>query len=223
MFQIIIIILSFILTIVIGGKIAQARQQDGWIAQQRFSGEEKEYFELKKLCDEIASSLGSRIYAMQRLFLQLAAYSKSAKFDRSSLAEYKEAIKSWNEVVNSYYVRLSQLKQTPYRYKLESKLHRPMQVQGSAIDKVVREMDQGCALSGLVSIGCGLEIINKSSIMFNESLLREVHELRVKIYFPKRIKFAPYTMYKFSTWQLIKAIFVTDVNRISIIRSPLDP
>lgn len=223
MLQIIVIVISFLLTIVIGGRIAQTRQQDSWIAQQRFSGEEKEYFELKNLCDEIAASLGSRIYAMRRVTLQLASYAQYGKFDKSSITEYREAIKIWNENLSSYYVRLSQLKLSQYRYRLESNLHNPMKDQSNAIDTFIQKMKQGTPVTGLRYITIKLDKINSSSLEFNESLLGNVHKLRAKIYFPERITFRRDTIYKFSTWQLIKAIFVLDINRISIIRSPLDP
>ena len=222
MLQIIVIVISFLLTIVIGGRIAQTRQQASWVAQQRFSGEEKEYFELKSLCDEIAASLGSRIYAMRRVALQLAAYAQHGKFDKSSITEYREAIKTWNQNLSSYYVRLSQLKLSRYRYRLESTLHNPMQHQSNSIDNYIQKMEHGLSITGLVDITRKLDLINAISLKFNESLLGEVHRLRVKIYFPERITFRQDTMHKFSTWQLIKAIFVLDVNRISIIRSPLD-
>lgn len=223
MLQIIVIVISFILTIVIGGKIAQARQQDSWIAQQRFSGEEKEYFELKELCDEVASSLGTRIYAMRRLTLQLIAYVRHAKFDQSAVEDYRVAVKSWNENVNSYYVRFSQLGLGRFRYRLESELHDPMRKQGDLIDNAIYKKEEKSGhVDGLRSVVVELNRINAASLDFNKSLLQDVHNKRVKIYFPKRIIFSRDTMSTFSTWILIKAIFVVDVNRISVVRSPLD-
>ena len=171
MLQIIGILVSFLLTILIGGRIAQARQQDSWIAQQRFSGQEKEYFDLKNLCDEIAAALGSRIYAMRRVTLQLAAYAQHGKFDKSSITEYREAIKTWNQNLSSYYVRLSQLKLSRYRYRLESSLHNPMKNQSNAIDEFIQKMEQGLPISGLRYITTKLDEINNSSLEFNESLL----------------------------------------------------
>ena len=223
MLQILVIVISFILTIVIGGKIAQARQQDSWIAQQRFSGEEKEYFELKKLCDEVASSLGTRIYAMRRLTLQLIAYVRHAKFDQSAVNDYQAAVKLWNENIGSYYVRFSQLGLGSFRYKLESELHDPMRIQGGLIDDAIYKKEKGRHIDGLKFVIRELDEINAVSLEFNKSLLINVHNKRARIYFPKRIIFSRDTMTVFSTWMLVKAIFVVDVNRISIVRSPLDP
>lgn len=222
MLQIIIVVISFILTILIGGKIAQARQQDSWIAQQRFSGEEKEYLELKKLCDEVASSLGIRIYAMRRLTLQLISYAQHGNFDQSALVEYRAAVKSWNENINSYYVRFSQLGLGSFRFTMELKLHNPMRAQGSCIDAAVQKKKEKGVVRELWNVIKELDKINTFSLEFNKSLLRSVHEKRLKIYFPERITFSRGTMTLFSTWMLIKAIFVLDVNRISIVRSPLD-
>lgn len=56
------IIVSFVLTGLIGNRLAQAWQARNWLLQQRFLGQEKEYVELKELADEIASLLGVRIY-----------------------------------------------------------------------------------------------------------------------------------------------------------------
>lgn len=222
MVQIIVIVISFVLTILIGGKIAQDRQQDSWIAQQRFSGEEKEYLELKKLCDEIASSLGVRIYAMRRLALQLIARARNSTFDESAVADYKESVKLWNQNLNSYYVRLSQLDLASFRYELESNLHDPMRKEGAKIDICLNRGDEQTNKRELGSVIKNMERVNLSALDFNKSLLKRVHRLRRRIYFPERVLFSRDTMHKFSTWMLIKAIFIVDINRITIIRSPLD-
>lgn len=221
MAQIIVIAISFILTVIIGGKIAQSRQQDSWIAQQRFSGEEKEYFELKKLCDEIASSLGNRIYAMRRLVLQLIASSRHGNFDRSAVDDYQAAVKAWNENINSYYVRLTQLNLREFRHRLEIELHCPMRRQSGAIDNVLDEkVEKG---KNLVVIRSELDKINADSLKFSNDLLARINHVRNRIYFPEKIYFCRDTTKFFSTWILIKAIFVVDVDRVSVVRSPLDP
>src|SRR5690242_16678857 len=223
MLQIIAIVIpiavSFVLSVVIGGKIAQARQQAGWVAQQRFSGEEKEYIELKKLSDEIASALGARIYSMQRLALQLNASIRYETFDEGALQDYTEAIKTWNYNLGSFYVRLSQLNLDSFRYKLESNLHRPMREQAAAIDNILHNKDSSSDRKVARRVLCEMNKINGRSIEFNKALLSKVHDLRAKIYFPKRIVFSQNTMTFFSNWMLIKAIFASDVNRISILRS----
>lgn len=221
MAQIIVIAISFILTVIIGGKIAQFRQQDSWIAQQRFSGEEKEYFELKKLCDEIASSLGNRIYAMRRLVLQLIASSRHGTFDRTAVGDYQAAVKAWNENINSYYVRLTQLNLEEFRQRLEAELHDPMRRQSSAIDDaLIERVEKG---KNLVLIRSKLDKINADSLQFSNALLARINHVRNKIYFPEKIYFCRDTIRFFSTWILIKAIFVVDIDRISVVRSPLDP
>lgn len=217
------IVISFVLSVVIGGKIAQRRQQAGWIAQQRFSGEEKEYTELKKLSDEIASGLGTRIYSMQRLALQLSASRRRETLDEDALEDYKEAIKTWNYNLGSFYVRLSQLNLDSFRYKLESNLHRAMREQAAAIDNILHNRDDDSGRKLARAVLREMNKINGRSIEFNRSLLSRVHTLRTKIYFPKRIVFCRDTMSHFSSWVLIKAIFASDVNGISILRSPLDP
>lgn len=217
------IVVSFVLSVVIGGKIAQARQQAGWIAQQRFSGEEKEYIELKKLSDEIASALGARIYSMQRLALQLSAWSRHETLDEGALQDYKEAIKTWNCNLGSFYIRLSQLNLDSFRYNLESNLHNPMREQATVIDNILHNRDGDGGHKLAMTVIREMNKINGRSIEFNRSLLSRVHTLRTKVYFPKRIVFHRDTMSHFSSWVLIKAIFVSDVNGISILRSPLDP
>lgn len=215
------VILTFVLTIVIGNKIIQSRQQDSWIAQQRFNGQEKEYLELKVLSDQIASSINVRIYAMRRLALQLRKVRTSV--DESVIKDYKDAVKYWNENVSSYYIRLSQLGQEKFRYQLEKYLHGPMRQQSVVLDANIQQKNADEAWREMNSVTKSLNKINGDALNFNQALLNRVHLLRKQIYFPERIRFTRGTIQKFSTWQLVKAVFITDVDGMSILRSPLDP
>lgn len=154
---------------------------------------------------------------MKRLALQLS--STSREHDNSSVEDYKEATKAWNQNLGSIYVRLSQLGKTQYRYKLESELHNPMRRASVEIDKALHDTIHR---QKLVPVIYQLNSITRSALNYNERLLREVHNFRRHIYFPEKIYFSRDTMFHFSTWQLVKAIFVADVNRISVIRSPLN-
>lgn len=214
------IILTFILTFVVGNKITQARQQDGWLAQQRFSGQEKEFFELKLLSDELAAVIGARVYLMRLLALKLIE--ESSDWEEVRIG-YVDVLKKWNETLGSYYLRLSQLGLSDYRYKLERKLHIPMQVQGKELERVIRSRRQGIeSQNGLAGVVAAINSIHSAELQFCEGLLATVARRKEEIYNPQDIHFSATTATSFSTWQLVKAVFVADVSRITIVRTPLN-
>lgn len=214
------IVLTFILTFIVGSKITQARQQDGWFAQQKFSGQEKELFELKTLSDELANAIGARVYLMKRLVLQLKAHDTDLD---GAISDYALTVKKWNENLGSYYVRLSQLGLGEYRHRLEAELHIPMQIQGNKLEAIIRSKRQiNKQPTGLAPISNAMCRIHSAQLHFCESLLHSITLRRNDIYNPPRIYFSAGTITTFSTWQLVKAVFVTDINRVTIIRSPLN-
>lgn len=98
--KLLLALVTFVLTGIVGNWLVQRWQARTWIAQQRFLGFEKEYVALKDLVEEIGQLLGARIYYMQRLAFAL----RSGVPETVSLiaAEHDEAVRKWNERLASF-------------------------------------------------------------------------------------------------------------------------
>jgi len=71
-------------------------------------------------------------------------------------------------------------------------------------------------------IDADLNKIQGRSISFNKHLLDILHSRRIDVYFGKRVALSPENLRHFSSWQLIKALFIRDINSLSIVRAPSD-
>jgi hypothetical protein len=215
-------IVGFILTGLVGNRLVQAWQQRNWLAQQRFLGHEKEYIALKELVDEIASLLGARIYHTQRLLFNLLRSSEAELLAR--IAEYDDVVKRWNERLTTFYVRLPLLAGETLAPRLDSRIQARLARTGRVIDEMVYRRRRGEAVDKR-AIGEALTAVNSvqgTALKFNKELLRIVERRRIEVYYGTRIRFTAANLERFSTWQLIKALFMRDINSLSVLCPTLD-
>jgi len=216
------IVVGFVLTGVIGNRLLQTWQARNWFLQQRFLGQEKEYVALKELADEIASLLGVRIFHMQRLNRALAR-GADEKIN-SRLQEYDEVLRRWNERLTSFYVRLPMLAHYDFAIRLEKSIQAELVKTGATIENLIVNRKAGAPIpeNQASRVENELIAIQGKAIAFNKQLLSVVHSRRTDVYFGKPLKFSPQTLNYFSTWQLVKALFIRDINSFSIVRAPMD-
>jgi len=215
-------LIGFLLTGLIGNRVLQAWQARNWFLQQRFLGQEKEYIALKELSDEIATLLGVRIFYMQRLIRTLVN-GDDAKIT-ARIKEYDEALKRWNERLTSFYVRLPILTQYELARRLEENIQAKLVSAGATIEQLAANRAPGVGIQKADANRVEREIlaIQGQAISFNKKLLYLVRSRRTDVYFGTPIKFSPHTVNHFSTWQLVKALFIRDINSFSIVRTPTD-
>lgn len=216
------IIVSFLLTGVIGNRLLQTWQSRNWLLQQRYLGWEKEYLALKELADEISTLLGVRIFHMQRLNWALA----SGTDDRVKvcLQEYDETLKRWNERLTSFYIRLPILANYDLAQRLETSVQDRLVKCGRAIEELASRRKAGKAAQDELrgEVERDLNLIQGQAIAFNKSLLDFVQSRRGDVYYGKRLHFSPQDIEHYSTWMLVKALFVREIDSLSIVRPPLD-
>lgn len=190
--------------------------------QQRFLGQEKEYVALKELADEIASLLGVRIFHMRRLNRVLPG--ASANRVDLVLQEYDEVLKHWNERLPSFYIRLPMLAPDGLAQRLENTMQAELVKIGASIESLVAKRKAGEPVSKTLTnrIENDLNVVQGRSISFNKYLLGVMHSRRTDVYYGKRFEFSPQNFKHFSTWNLVKALFVRDINSLSVIRATLD-
>jgi hypothetical protein len=206
----------------VANHLVQRWQQRNWLIQQRFLGHEKEYIALKDLADEIASLLGARIYNMQRLLFSLRRSSDEQLVRR--VTDYEDIVKRWNERLTSFYVRLPLLAYTDLGPQLESSVQARLQAASATIEELLYKRRAGVVpeKDTVRSASEALSSIQARAINFNRELLRIVESRRVDVYYGTRIDFSAVNLDKFSTWQLVKALFIRNINAYAIMRPTLD-
>lgn len=221
MITIMSVILSFILTGVIGNWLMQSWQARNWLAQQRFAGHEKEYFALKELGEEIATLLAVRIYAMRQM--KSALNFQGEKPTEVVWSDYAESVKKWNERLPSFLARLPIL--ATYELALElDEIQVSLRNTSLRLEKTkrmpaeVQRLEQG----QINLLNTELLHLHAITLAFNKKILNIVMSQRSDIFYGTKIQFSANNLEKFSTWQLFKALWISDVHRYSIIRTPLN-
>jgi hypothetical protein len=119
---IISIILTFILTGLIGNFLAQQWQQRNWMNQQKLQGEEKHYFALTALWEELMNLASRRLWRMRRLMNALVEGDNQKIEERRN--EYDAVLSEWNEKFQSMMVRLTLYASWELGQQLEAELQR---------------------------------------------------------------------------------------------------
>jgi len=222
MTQIVAIVLSFVLTALIGNRLLQQWQHRVWLRQQQFLGQEKEYISLKELFPELSSAIGTRLYQAQRLYW--AVRSQDAELVEDRLAKYDESVVKWNDGLGLIYARLNIYIDFRYSEILERSIHRPFQSVGAQLEAEVRKRRLGGTPTAaeLATLERQLLRLSAATSKFCRDLLRAVEEKRKLVYFGRRVAFSVFNLRYFSTFELVKALFISDVDSHSIICSAAD-
>jgi hypothetical protein len=186
-----------------------------------FSGRRERVLALKDLFPEISSAIGTRLYQTQRLFWALKSQSEAVE-ERVKL--YDAAVTEWSGRLGSFYARLTINANYKYTLDLERKLHIPFQAIGAQLEAEVRRRRAGGTITKTKTDALEKELtaLSGSQVSYSRDLLSAVEDKRKSVYFGRRIPFNERTMTKLSNWELIKALFIRDIDSHAVVRSTTD-
>src|SRR5256885_2076746 len=92
---VITVLLTFVLTGIVGSRVVHSWQQRNWIVQRRIIEAEEQYKALQKTFDEVSELAGRRQHRMYRLLSGIRKETEKTLSKR--LADYDEATLVWNE------------------------------------------------------------------------------------------------------------------------------
>jgi hypothetical protein len=222
MTAIVTIVVTFILTGVIGNWLVQRWQHNNWLRQHRFLGVAKDQESLRQIFEEISQSAGARLWQMFRLVKGIGRFEEQEL--RSRVSEYEKALSQWNEKLNIFYAKLTLYSKYDYTSRLEWDIQARFVENGVRIERLVRKRLDGHAIRSqdIVAALDGLNALQAIIFNFNRDLLRIVQAQQEIAYYGVRVKFSHDTLDLFPTWQLFKALFVSRIESLSVVRSPSD-
>lgn len=223
MIQLVTVLLSFVLTALIGNRLLQDWQLRSWMRQQQFLGQEKEYLSLRDLVDEISSALTARVYRMRRLLGSIAS-GTDQEVERSR-QDYDVVLTAWNEHLTSYYARLILYVSANTATRLEKTIQELLVSTGRQLEDFVRARRAGDKVSrrAIATLDRRLLSAHVTSQNFVRDLLRTVGRRRDRLYYGEELFYTPGDIAKMSTWALVKLLFVSDVDRFSIVGPAQNP
>ena len=214
------IVLSFVLLTVVGNFLLQRWQHRTWVRQQQFLGQEKEYIALRELFPELSSAIAVRLYQTNRLFWVVKSQELGTVDER--LVSYDSAISQWNEKLGSFYARLTIYAHYSFTKALEDTIHNPFQSIRTQLEAAVRRRRTGenSSAAEAAQFTKRLGMLTAAHRIFSRNLLSAVEDKRRHVYFGRAIEYTIHNISKFSTWELVKALFASDINSYAVIRPP---
>jgi hypothetical protein len=216
------VLLTFLFTGLVGNWLIQRWQQRNWLNQQRFLGEQKEYENLKMLCDEIIGCSGRRISRMRRLLSALGQ--PDDKLIRRRLKAYDEVLSEWNEKLNGFHARLTFYAAYDMSWRLEEYVQKRFVALGSELDRAKQSRLSGniLTLHLVAHIETELNKFYGALLTYNRQLLRMLEIQKTKTYYGTRITLNRDNLKHFPTWELIKGLFKPRIQPLTIVRPPTD-
>ena len=222
MYSLLAAVIGFFLTAFIGNQIIHGWQMRAWLLQQKMLGEEKDFSALASVVDDISTLAARRLFESE----QIAAAIREGKGQAITAcrADYRGAVAAWNERLPVFYAKLIVGGNRNLAYVLERKVQKRFYDAHVLIASAILQVEAGRQLDAhnmLVLARC-LMTLRAVTSRFNQQMLLFLQTRRSDTKIGQKIYFTEFNLHYFSTWQLLKAIFIREINSLSIIRPPLD-
>lgn len=212
-------VVGALLTAVLGNRLVQFWQQRNWIHQQQFSGLEKEYVALKGLSDALIKDCGSRLSSMRSLVSAL----RRGGF-QDELEAYRLVLSTWNGSIHAYYAQLTFQLKWDCATHLEHRVHDKFVEAGVEIESAIRNLSVGKPVrrGQFNSLDIRLNEIAGEIADFSRVLVRSTEERRQEVFYGRKLAYTKSDIVMFSNFDLIKLLFVSDIDGFSVVRATTD-
>jgi hypothetical protein len=180
--DIVLLLLSFGLTTVLGGGLGFYFQRQSWRQQHRAQQRDRAREQAMKAYEEVSALLDKRLYRMQRVFGEARRYAGGG-VDASGLDaardQYRDVVYTWNENLN----RNLALVQTSFgvaaRVELQERLYDEYSAIGRALEQFIRDVVAGGFDGEVPPINRRLNWLGRQVYDFNVELLELLQDGRV--------------------------------------------
>jgi hypothetical protein len=206
-----------ITTGVIGNYLVQRWQRRSWFAQQRRLFNEQELSELKRLYEQLTYRAEARLTSMRRL---LAVIQDSDSEVQKALDAYREQLTLWNSALRSFYPTITLHYGWSKTLQLENEIHGSFVKTGRALERLIRVVFQGAKPSGAdkIVIQRALDAQAGRLSAFYLELANGIEKRRDEVLNGRRHFYRSGSFHYFSTSDLVKALFTSDVDGFNVIR-----
>lgn len=202
---IITVLLTFILTGLVGSSIVHSWQQHNWLVQRRIIEAEEQYKALQKTFDEVSELAGKRQHRMFRLLS--AIWQGTDETIKKRLSDYDDASLLWNEKLPTSNAKLTMQLTYWLSIRLEEQVQRRFVRLDSELTRLATARLNGKKLlaADYARLSQALNVLNGQIVRFNKATLKEIEDKRASLYRPKT--FHAGTLDSVPSWELFKALF----------------
>ena len=163
--QVLLLVIGFALTSVLGGALGWFFQNRSWSHQHRVQQRDQERVQAMKVFEEVSSLLDQRLYRMRLVFW--AAKRGSTEALDEARARYRDVVTTWNDNLNRNLALVETYFGGATRHRLEDDIYEEFSAIGRALEQYVR--DGGTPEDS--SIGRRLSWLGRQVYDFNVSAL----------------------------------------------------
>jgi hypothetical protein len=202
---IITVLLTFVLTSIVGNRVVHSWQQHNWLGQRRILEAEEQYKALHKTFDEVSELAGKRQHRMFRLLSGI----RHGKNDilQKRLADYDEASLAWNERLSTSYAKLTMQLNYQLSLRLETRIQRrfvELDAELTSLTTAKLKDAKKMSATDFARLSKALSTLHGEIVNFNKATLKDIEEKKGILY---EADLNPRTLYDFPTWELFKALF----------------
>jgi hypothetical protein len=137
-----------------------------------------------------------------------------------SVKEYKGTISEWNTSIHSWFAKMTFLIDWNTTLSLESDVHGRFVAVGGKLEALIRDYRRDGQVSGraIASVDAALNALAGQIDRFLKRILKHIKNRREIVKNGKRLFYRLEDLPEYTTFDLVKTLFVSDVDRINIIR-----
>jgi len=202
---------------VLGNYLVQRWQRQSWFAQQRQLFHQQELDELKDLYDEISERGEARLTSMRRLVAVLLDDPPELE---KALDEYRNQLTLWNSALRSFFPPITLHYGWHKTLQLENEIHANFVAVGRLLEQQVRLVKGGGKplSANRTVLQTRLNLQAGALSEFYQDLANGVAKRRDEVLNGKRHWYRSGGLSHFSTSDLIKALFTSNVDGFNVVR-----
>jgi hypothetical protein len=212
------VVLSFLLTGLVGNLLIQRWQHRNWINEQRFLGEQKAYENFTALCEEMMKFSSRRLWRMRRLARVLNQ--SDDDLIKACQSDYDQALSDWNERVTDFQVRLTLYGSYEMPDRFEFDIQETFRSIGEDLMVLTNKRLAGQVVKGVGPLQQRMNSLSGKLYNYTMELNKLLEVQREKTYYGKLVTLDEGNLESFKTWELVKALFKARVTPLTVVRAP---
>jgi Putative peptidoglycan binding domain len=177
---IVLLVIGFLLTSVLGGGLAYLFQQRAWRHQYEIQKQDHHHQQALKTFEELSSLLDQRLYRMRLIFWaakRLARQPRKPASLNAELTDYRAILRVWNDNLNRNLALIDTYFGEAARVQLETELFAEYSAIGEELDEFVRQVTAANETPVQVRpIGSRLSELSVRVYQFNVFMLRSLRD-----------------------------------------------
>jgi hypothetical protein len=206
-------LLAFILTGILGSWIAHVWQSRSAKETRFFEASKEMYGQMAAAADDLASLVGKRIYASQRLCLT----GKGSPLFEVALTSFRQSVFEWNEQLLSIELAIRTKFRDSHLYEFEE-----LQNELAEVTLLLERYLANGGNDARLAVLRRLRGLRNRFFEFTQQMMREARLLQRQMHFGVVVNYDRYEIDKMSTKDLIKCLFTSRVEPKPVIRAPSD-